>query len=687
MGALAELLKLGLKTAAKQADEVVPRVVSKVDDLSVFPKPQRMFPEDARPPGGEYLNPATQDILTGMFSKKGRIVIPKEGPPSFKISPEKSDIIGSPDIKGATNIKTNLLNRKKTGWVWKKIPEGYDNVPAIVSIENKGKHYYALDVDFPKGVNLKRYADKKDEPRLRPTVEKGFVELGDPVGIMVLRGKEHPVYDKIINREEGGQVLPVIEKNIGGQVLDGLDEEYMRQRNSKEKLEKIIGLQHGGGLDDAYLNMSRRRSNAFADPNANTAFDSPMSMGGLPTVYRDNGGTMIPKERMISNQPHQLSYINPEEAGLLQALGGSGRRVNGIPTYDTTYDGQYGSITGEDYSDDGSGDNSNASDYWQDPGEKLDAANTAAQEADSKWASQPVTEEDDRQQAEDDKMYSQYGDAYGEQMSVDPDDPSGYLDSYADDFGRTGFAGLWGQTKTRNQALKENEAALRDAYGRAYGEERGNLIFNQQLAAPGGYHNVSYSFGRPGDFEGDYIEGLVESLTTTNAKGEKVVDTKNIETTAKLYGLEYKAVDKDEKSKDSLGVSIAQQAGKFVAGRASPVLGAALGLYGLLNNNSKVGTLTDSKSGMSFSVHEDGTVTNDEPVSTQPDSDFDYNEEHTPKKKRILPKKVIPKKVEEPSKGMKAYFAKKDKPVSRYDSNKHNRELLKSLGYDNINLG
>jgi len=56
--------------------------------------------------------------------------------------------------------------------------------------------------------------------------------------------------------------------------------------------------------------------------------------GGLPTIYRDNGGTTIPKERMINDQPHQLSYINPQEAGLLQALGGSGRRVNGIPTYD-----------------------------------------------------------------------------------------------------------------------------------------------------------------------------------------------------------------------------------------------------------------------------------------------------------------------------------------------------------------
>ena len=87
----------------------------------------------------------------------------------------------------------------------------------------------------------------------------------------------------------------------------------------KEMLLDIIDppleMQYGGGLDDAYMN--RRTSNAFADPDANTAFASPMSQGGLPTIYREAGGTTVPKERMINDQPHQLSYINPEEAGLL----------------------------------------------------------------------------------------------------------------------------------------------------------------------------------------------------------------------------------------------------------------------------------------------------------------------------------------------------------------------------------
>ena len=123
-----------------------------------------------------------------------------------------------------------------------------------------------------------------------------------------------------------------------------------------------LEMQYGGGLDDAYMDMSRRRSNAFADPDANTAFASPMSQGGLPTIYRQNaGGTTVPKERMINNQPHQLSYINPEEAGLLKALGGSGRRVDGVPSYFWSGDesgyatgGEEGFADTDTYSEDGS---------------------------------------------------------------------------------------------------------------------------------------------------------------------------------------------------------------------------------------------------------------------------------------------------------------------------------------------
>lgn len=273
----------GLQTLGGLAGAAIPfskqiRGIGKVvEDLPVFPKPQRMFPEDARPAGGEYLNPKTQDILTGMLTKRGRIVIPKEGPPSFKISPEKSDVVGSPDIKKATKIHTNLLNKKRTGWSWKKTPEGYDNVPAIVSVENKGKHYYALDVDFPKGVELKRFATKKTEPRLRPTVEKGFVELGKPIGVMVLRGKEHPVYDKIINRKSGGLV------------------------SLKEQEMPMVYRANGGGIDINYEGMEDIESETIESevPSLNPATEVRQLSKPTPVIIDDseNVGGETPEER------------------------------------------------------------------------------------------------------------------------------------------------------------------------------------------------------------------------------------------------------------------------------------------------------------------------------------------------------------------------------------------------------
>ena len=75
----------------------------------------------------------------------------------------------------------------------------------------------------------------------------------------------------------------------------------MAESRAKQKLFQLIDnmngedtlpMQYGGGLDDAYMDMSRRKSIAFADPNANTAFASPMSQGGLPTIYRQDGGDM-----------------------------------------------------------------------------------------------------------------------------------------------------------------------------------------------------------------------------------------------------------------------------------------------------------------------------------------------------------------------------------------------------------
>ena len=54
-----------------------------------------------------------------------------------------------------------------------------------------------------------------------------------------------------------------------------------------------------------------------------------------PLLTRNKGGdTSTVKNKMnIGGEPHQLSYINSDEADILRRLGGSGRPVNGVPAY------------------------------------------------------------------------------------------------------------------------------------------------------------------------------------------------------------------------------------------------------------------------------------------------------------------------------------------------------------------
>ncbi len=74
-----------------------------------------------------------------------------------------------------------------------------------MSVEHRGHHHYALNAHFPKGVDLARYENSTSEPRLRPTT-KGNVTKGDQVGTISVRGKEHPVYNHVIVKADGGDV-------------------------------------------------------------------------------------------------------------------------------------------------------------------------------------------------------------------------------------------------------------------------------------------------------------------------------------------------------------------------------------------------------------------------------------------------------------------------------------------------
>jgi len=172
--------------------------------MSVFPKPQRMFPEGERPAGGQYLSMPDKQDMTGHKSAAASIGIGSGGKPYFTASRDAVDETGTSG-KGSAVTKTNLF-KQKAGWRWQDAPEGHEDTNTIVSVTHRGKHYYALNAHFPKGVDLARYENAPSEPRLRPTT-KGNIDLGPQAGSILVRGKEHPVYHHVIVKADGGGVL------------------------------------------------------------------------------------------------------------------------------------------------------------------------------------------------------------------------------------------------------------------------------------------------------------------------------------------------------------------------------------------------------------------------------------------------------------------------------------------------
>jgi vacuolar-type H+-ATPase subunit B/Vma2 len=60
-----------------------------------------------------------------------------------------------------------------------------------------------------------------------------------------------------------------------------------------------------------------------------------VSMGMEPVMPMAQGGGLstVQNSLNINGEPHRLAYINPSEESLLQQLGGSGRKIDGIPAY------------------------------------------------------------------------------------------------------------------------------------------------------------------------------------------------------------------------------------------------------------------------------------------------------------------------------------------------------------------
>ena len=245
-------------------------------DIPVFPKRQDMW-EDRRP-GGDYIHPATKEVLTGRTPSSANISVKPEsaGGPQFYISGDNLEEVGNPQ---GTQVLVNLLKRKKAGWVPSN--EALD-LPALVSVKNKNKHYYTTDIDFTKGVKLEKYPDAKTEPRLRPTV-KGELEFGNQVGTITYRKRVHPVYDKIEVKADGGVV--------------GNDVFTLDDLQGMADTEFVVDLIGSG--DDMASNLAQR---GLRDIQRRS------TEGGLSTFIRNLGGDATVEEFQM---PDGLGYYNP----------------------------------------------------------------------------------------------------------------------------------------------------------------------------------------------------------------------------------------------------------------------------------------------------------------------------------------------------------------------------------------
>lgn len=163
------------------------------DDARVIPVPynkpdmQEMFGVQNPVPGGNYIDLDTKQDVTGTTYTGGSVKV-VDGKPVL----ETNDTTAEPATKAdGPKVKVNLF-KQKAGWKW----IDYDGPATVVSTTIRGKHVYSLDTNLQNPVSLETYPNQPSEPRLRPTTQ-GEVQTGNIIGNISVRGKPHPVYDKV----------------------------------------------------------------------------------------------------------------------------------------------------------------------------------------------------------------------------------------------------------------------------------------------------------------------------------------------------------------------------------------------------------------------------------------------------------------------------------------------------------
>jgi len=116
----------------------------------------------------------------------------------------------------------------------------------------------------------------------------------------------------------------------------------------KDQSLKRTGEGFGGGAEFGLVGGEASGGYSY-DPNTDTTFidEAPID---TTAAFKHGGQTMpgglsgINKSININGQPHSLAWINPGEASALKAMGGSGRKVEGIPAYDINEEFDWSSL-------------------------------------------------------------------------------------------------------------------------------------------------------------------------------------------------------------------------------------------------------------------------------------------------------------------------------------------------------
>jgi len=405
-------------------------------------------------------------------------------------------------------------------------------------------------------------------------------------------------------------------------------------------------------------------------------------------AFKGGGGlSNINKTMMINGQPHKLAYINSDEASLLKAIGGSGRKVDGIPAY-----------------------------YFDDPGymtEDIDEGYNEMTDSPTLYLS-----DDPRATYTTDRSG-----AIGLTSGIDPDfdpglgvpseeviaeiakagqtptAPSDALQDY-NYFGEDGSFPTWGADALNRLALIDPDKPAPIAYAKT----KDNLKYETGQRVPKNFLEILIDKIRGKESEDDtkfVSDKEYEQMYGKRAEFAAKLDNKANQWAAGINKVKSdidrrseedpKTPEEIEKEERKGLLEVAEKIfdkGSFVENKGQGIPGYAAS-YGLASLFGAMGLLgTAEIDGIPVHVHEDGSVT---PVSPEDEPGFDQSKmdlgnESTYSSKRLPASTVADasKDASEdaPKTGIAALLAKRSDPVSLAQASEPSIQNLISLGID-----